>query len=695
MLDLSYPYWYLLVCAFLSALLTALLYFFKEDSLVKVWRTALSFLRFTVLFVLCVLLLKPILKYASVSFDKPILVLGIDNSKSILLNKDSVEYKVGLQKKIEELKSSLSPDFEWKTLYIGNDVQIKGNLDFKENATNLSAFIDYVNDFYTYDNVSAAILISDGIFNKASNPNYQKLKISAPLFTVALGDSSAVSDQKIMEVRSNSIAFLGNKFPFKVDVAIDGYAGQKSRLVVTGFGKEVYSKEIEITSNSLYTEIQFHVDAKKIGIQKFKVKILPIGGEMNKVNNEKIIYVQIKDKRQKILLVYDFPHPDIAAIRRSIEEEESYEVTMVKTDDFIKLKRGKIEANYNLVLAFQIPTSTTNSSKAFELLQSCTTSQWYVTSAKTNHLALFNSDKGIQWNGQANKTNTVQGKINSNFSLFTITKDKDMENEFPPVKVPFGVLKYSAGSHVMSFQSVSGIQTEYPLWLFTSSEEGNRKSYFFGEGIWRWKMTEYELKNSNEFFDELVTKTIQYLASKKDISRFRVFSKTSYYENDALIWNAEFYNLSYELINDPQVFIKVTKENGDEYDLEMNREGDKYYLNMGKLGPGQYSYVASLNYEGKDFSKTGEFSVKKLDLEYKNLQADYNLIRTLAEKNQGNFFTYNQWDDLILKISEQKAVKRSYEEIEIKDLIHQKSLFFLLLVLIGVEWLVRKREGTI
>ena len=247
----------------------------------------------------------------------------------------------------------------------------------------------------------------------------------------------------------------------------------------------------------------------------------------------------------------------------------------------------------------------------------------------------------------------------------------------------------------MSFQSVSGIQTEYPLWLFTSSEEGNRKSYFFGEGIWRWKMTEYELKNSNEFFDELVTKTIQYLASKKDISRFRVFSKTSYYENDALIWNAEFYNLSYELINDPQVFIKVTKENGDEYDLEMNREGDKYYLNMGKLGPGQYSYAASLNYEGKDFSKTGEFSVKKLDLEYKNLQADYNLIRTLAEKNQGNFFTYNEWDDLILKISEQKAVKRSYEEIEIKDLIHQKSLFFLLLVLIGVEWLVRKREGTI
>ncbi|MGY8954374.1 MAG: hypothetical protein ACKVJP_13530, partial [Flavobacteriales bacterium] len=74
---------------------------------------------------------------------------------------------------------------------------------------------------------------------------------------------------------------------------------------------------------------------------------------------------------------------------------------------------------------------------------------------------------------------------------------------------------------------------------------------------------------------------------------------------------------------------------------------------------------------------------------------DYNLIRTLAEKNQGNFFTYNEWDDLILKISEQKAVKRSYEEIEIKDLIHQKSLFFLLLVLIGVEWLVRKREGTI
>jgi len=256
-------------------------------------------------------------------------------------------------------------------------------------------------------------------------------------------------------------------------------------------------------------------------------------------------------------------------------------------------------------------------------------------------------------------------------------------------------LKYSAGSQVLCFQSVGGIKTEYPLWLFTANEAGKRRAYVFGEGIWRWKMSEYEQKNSNELFDELVTKTVQYLASKKDISRFRVFSKSSFYENESIEWSAEFYNLSYELINDPPVSVEVLNESGKKYELEMNREGDKYFLNMGKLPPGQYSFNAKVSHKGKEFGKSGEFSVKKLDLEYKNGRADFNLLNDMATKNGGQFFNINQFDDLVEALKKQKAVKRSYEEVEVKDLIHQKWLFALLVLLIGVEWLVRKREGVI
>lgn len=685
----------MLICAFVSLGLTFFLYYFKENTLSGIWKLSLSFFRFVVLFVLCALLLKPILKYASISFDKPIIILGIDNSKSMILSKDSAQNRRDINKKIEELMSSLSPDFEWKTLLIGEKVSSNKELDFSESSTNLSSFINHINNYYTYDNVTATVLISDGIFNKGANPSYQKWKIEAPLFTVGVGDSSELNDQYLVGVRSNSIAFLGNKFPIKIDVAVDGYQNRMSQLKVFGYGKELFSSEIEINSANYYSNFSFNIEAEKEGIQKFVVKIVPMEGEANTNNNKQVVYVNIKDKRQKVLLVYDFAHPDIAAIRKSIEKEDSYEVSVLKSDEFIKLKKENIEENYNMLIGFQIPMNTPSSIKAFNLIQSCSAPQWNITSNQTNHLTLFNADKGIQWSGQANKTNTVQGKLNPNFSLFTVTENKDLVNSFPPVKVPFGVLKYSAGSQVLGFQSIGGIQTEYPLWLFTSNTQGKRSAYFFGEGIWRWKMSEYEQNGNNKLFDELVTKTVQYLASKKDISRFRVFSNTSYYENDPIVWNAEFYNLSYELVNEPPVYIKVTNENDKVYELEMDREGDKYFLDMGKLSPGKYTYLASVTDKGKEFKKSGEFSVKKLDVEYKNLRADFNLMKTLAVKNGGQFFSLAQWDDLIVELSQQKATKRSYEEVEIKDLIHQKWLFALILLFIGVEWLVRKREGSI
>tara|TARA_B100000508_G_scaffold141043_1_gene145524 strand:+ start:11751 stop:13694 length:1944 start_codon:yes stop_codon:yes gene_type:complete len=647
------------------------------------------------LFALSALLLKPILKYASISYEKPIILVGIDNSKSILLGKDSATYKSELANKIEELKSNLSAEFEVKTLLIGDEIVSGDKIDFSEKASNLSSFMDYVNDNYAYDNVSAGVLISDGIFNKATNPNYKKWNIDGGLYTVALGDSSQMSDQKLTNVRSNSIAFLGNKFPINVNLQIDGFIGQKSMVKIVGYGKEIYSQEIEITSNSLNLEFQHLADAEKVGLQKFTVKILSLEGELNTINNEQVFYVKVKDKRQKILMAYDFPHPDIAAIRRSIEDEESYEVKMYRTKDLLKLDKENIEENFNLIVAFQIPTGDQKSKKAFSLLRSCNTPQWYISSSHTDHLLLFNSDKGIEWKGQSDKNNSVQGSINANFDLFTITNDKGVQTEYPPVKVPFGVLNYSVGSQVLSFQTVSGIITQYPLWLFTSSAEGIRKSYFFGEGIWHWKMSEYEHSGTYDLFDETVTKTVQYLASKKDVSRFRVYCETSFYENDPIELNAEFYNLSYELINEPNVSVQVRNEEGDLYELEMVRKGSKYYLNVGKLSPGKFSYKASVNHQGKEMVKSGEFSVKKLDTEYKNLQADFNLMRGLAQKNGGKFYTYNKWDEFSAELKQKKAVQRSYEEVEIKDLIHQKWLFALLVLIIGLEWLIRKREGVI
>ena len=55
-------------------------------------------------------------------------------------------------------------------------------------------------------------------------------------------------------------------------------------------------------------------------------RLTTVPGESNSNNNEQNGRIDIRDSREKILLVANAPHPDIAAIKDAIESNQNYEV---------------------------------------------------------------------------------------------------------------------------------------------------------------------------------------------------------------------------------------------------------------------------------------------------------------------------------------------------------------------------------
>jgi hypothetical protein len=80
-------------------------------------------------------------------------------------------------------------------------------------------------------------------------------------------------------------------------------------------------------------------------------------------------------------------------------------------------------------------------------------------------------------------------------------------------------------------------------------------------------MRDYADHGNHNLFNELISKTVQYLSVKADKSFFRVFTKKIINENEAIDFTAEVYNQSYELVTEPDVTLILKDDKGKAYQL--------------------------------------------------------------------------------------------------------------------------------
>ncbi|MFT6441809.1 MAG: hypothetical protein ACJASM_001347, partial [Salibacteraceae bacterium] len=65
----------------------------------------------------------------------------------------------------------------------------------------------------------------------------------------------------------------------------------------------------------------------------------------------------------------------------------------------------------------------------------------------------------------------------------------------------------------------------------------------------------------------------------------------------------------------------------------------------------------------------------------------------LSKKNGGQFYLPSEYDKWNSKLESQQFSSILYSQINFKDLIDFKWFFALVILLLGAEWLIRKREG--
>ena len=695
-LSFQYPTWYLFLCTLLGLGYALLLYFksttFKEQAAWLNW--FLGTLRFLTVTAFSILLLSPLIKSLLTDTKKPVVVLAQDQSESVIGEMDETAleaYKTSYQ----TLKSSLEENYDLKEYAFGSEVREGVDFNFTDKVSNLSEMLKSLYDLYSNQNLGAVILATDGIYNEGSNPIYASNRLGAPIYTVALGDTTPHKDLLIKRVYHNKIAYLGDKFNIEADILAQNCGNSRTNLVVSkvenGKLRPLQKIPISINKNDFFTTQEITLDADNAGVQRFRIALNQVNGEVTTANNVKDIFIDVLDARQKILVVANSPHPDLAAFRQTTLKNKNYEIKVAHID-----RMTENIANYNFVILHQLPSAKNDANGLLQEIKAKKLPHLFVVGTQTS-LNLFNKAQSILTiTGDTRNTNEVQGNIANDFSLFNLEDaTKSALPNFAPVIAPFGEFKESANAQVLLYQRIGKIDTKYPL-LVLGEENGIKRGVLAAEGIWKWRLFDYLQNKNHDIFEEIMGKTIQYLTLKEDKRKFRIsLDKNIFNENEPIILDAEAYNDNYELINDADVSLIIKNSEGKEFPFTFNKTANAYSLNAGVFPVGNYTYRGSTFYNGKQLTFKGQFSVQPIQLESFETTANHGLLRLLSEQYGGEMVYPTALTAISDKIKAKKSVKSViYQTTKTRSVINLKWILFLLMGMLTLEWFMRRYHGS-
>jgi hypothetical protein len=676
----------------LSAFLSWLLYRNNPLQFSAKWLNFLLFsTRALLLFLILFLLLGPLFSWKQSIVNKPLLLIAVDNSKSMLLAKDSSEVRSKLYENLLAFKESLKEKFEIREVLFDSKIKDSDSINFTGKTSQMSLVFDEANEQFANEHGGSIVIVSDGIVNKGVNPVYARKELNIPVYTIGIGDTSSYKDLWIHHPRFNELVFEGNKFQLAASVQAEDLVGKNVDVQVLEDGKKIYSSSFRVNEKQILFPFSCELEAGKEGIHQYTIQLNRINGESTFANNQIKLAIQVLKSKQKIVIVYQNPHPDIAAIRRILEGNKNLqiEVTSLAEHQIGKIKEA------DLYILHQVPGIRAEGLGLIKDLNEAGIPQLYILGAQTGILYLSQADLGLQIDGYRTGLNEVKAWKNDKFSLFIEDKDLQSIEKFPPLGAAFGNYKIPNGAEVLLYQQIGYVKTNYPLWFF-NRQQLVKRGFICGEGIWRWKLAEFQQTNETKLLSQLLSKSVQVLAGKDDKSRFKVKPlKRIFEETESIQFEASYFNEAFEPDNNRELKLELKNAQGKKYAFSFTKTELAYQLDAGLFDAGNYTYEASFEGSSNEVKK-GSFTIQSLQLEYLNTKADHALLRNLALDSKGEFVYMSEMNELANKINASVASRPLISEQEKnKELIHFKWLFFLLLTLMTLEWFIRKWNGFI
>lgn len=668
---------YILLAVLGALLIAAFLYVYRKKKKQKL-PFVLLLLRFLSVFGILLLLINPVWEKEKISVEKPKLLVAVDNSASIKYVKGEKQV-VNTLKSIKENKA-LQEKFDIQYYSFGSQVKTLDSLDYKDQQTNPNALLKELKSLYGKQN-SPLLLITDG--NQTKGMSYEYFTGNNTVYPVVVGDTTLYKDIELTQLNVNQYAFLDNSFPVEIFANYTGKDAVSTQLSIFENKQRIFTKKISFDADKTSESISFLLPATKVGQHYYSAVLSPIVSEKNTQNNRSDFSIEVVDQQTKVLLLSSFYHPDLGAIKNSIESNKQRKVTtLISNKDKYQL------SDYQLIILYQ-PTNSFVS--VFNEIADENRNTIIITGTKTDWNFLNKVQNNFSKNTTTQKEN-YQGVYNSSFSEF-VTKDIDFEN-LAPLNDVFGKISFDVPFETLLFQKIGSTAMGSPL-LATYKAGATKNVVLFGENIWRWRMGSKIEERSFNLFDDFWNTLIQYTAISKNAQQIHLDYEKLRYSNQEQLISVSYVDQNYKVDKKASIWLYLTNNNTNKTEkMPFALAGEQYEAKLPNLNTGNYSFKVLA--DGTSKPVYGNFKVLDYNVEQQFITANKSKLEKLAQQTGGKLVFENDIENTLSALSTDhnyKSIQKSKKITE--SLIDWRWLLGFILLSLSAEWFIRKYRGLI
>ena len=689
---------------FFLAVYTYFIYKFTIPKVKPVFKYFLITLRFFVLLIILFVIFEPIITINYNIEEFPKTYVFVDESKSIV-NDDSTSRSMLIKTLLNDISDNSENEVKLYSFAGKIDSLEKNQIDrisFNGNLTNLSAVLNFLNS--AKENISSAVIISDGIITDGSNPIYQSERLEFPLFTVGVGDSLDRKDISINKILHNDYIYAQKPTTITANILNTGFGGNSVIVKLVEDKNIVQQKNIELSENGI-NNIKFDYTPVSSGEKILRVEVSNIEGEATFANNEKSFLINVIDNKVKILLLAGAPSEDFSFIKNSLKLDDNFDVSSI-----VQISKDKFLGNDNFIqkidsadvlflIGFPASNSPINlSNKVLENIKN-KNKPFLITmspSVDLQKLKLFESELPFVISEIKYEKVLVQPDIiDITNPLLNNNSTNPIEewNNLPPVSIFNSGLLSKPESDIISKTKISNIPVNTPL-ILTRAAGRSRSIAITASNIWKWKLQ----KSRINLFDNFIFNSVKWLNTNSNKKNVEISTtKKIYNQGEQVEFTAQVFDEIFNPLDNAEIKVIVKNDNTTDEVILTSVGSGLYESNYQSYSSGAFEYSGEARISEKLLGNdNGKFNVSEISIEKIDTKMDKNLMLQMSNLTGGKYYDLSDSNSIINEINDKKynkVLNKSY--IQEIDLWSNETLLIIIILLFSLEWFFRKRAGML
>jgi uncharacterized membrane protein len=695
-------------------------------------RGVLIGLRFMTLAVLVLFLMRPIRSSDDGMRDVVVPIL-VDVSRSMSIEDSEGQRRIDRARDVvlHDLLPALAPRFKVEVLAFGETLTATAPADFAAAArrSDLSGAIAAVRNRYRGRPVGGIVLISDG-GDTGLNPLPDRVP---PVYAIGIGSQTAGRDREVSSVTAAEAIFDDSRIDLAVSAVSHGHGTEPLALQLLENGRPIEVRRISPAADGVPVQATFQVSPPRGSATVYTVEIPAAAEELVPENNTRSVLVQPPARARHLLFVEGAPGFEHSFLKRAWASDPGLDVDSI-------VRKGQNEQGVDTYYIQASPSRT-------DALAS-----GYPTRAEDlfayDALVLANVDAGQLTREQQELTRAFVGRRGGGLLVLGARSfgkpglvDTPLEEVLPlqlsdrgdavlPASLSRGMNRVAltgAGEFHPVMQLGAGVDETRKRWdatpslastvplggprpgasvLAVTSGAGGiaralvavqrygegRSMVFTGEGAWRWRML---LPSSDKSYDTFWRQAVRWLAVSA-MDPVAVTLPAGGSPGETLPVRVAVRNAAFVSQGDATVEVQVTSPEGRIQSVRaaLVRDGEEDGVYVGRFradAPGVYRVRAdAVRGSVPAGSAAAAVLVGGSDPEMSDPRLNMQVLQRIALASGGRVLTGGDRASLIDLL---RAGVPAARLAVTHDLWHTGWSFATIVMLLGAEWLLRRRWG--